>query len=228
MKRNGEEYLDNWIPFASAGDFIVVVPEFSRRYFPKDADYSLGRVLGEHDSKKWAFSVPDHLFDYLKTRLKLRADKYRVFGHSAGAQFVHRWLLFRPSNRADIIIAANPGWYTMPEWDPKKTTFSFPYSLVGSPIEQQQIREAFARQFILMLGEHDTDPQHKHLNRSPGAMAQGLHRFARGQTFFATARDIARRINSAFAWKLVVVLGSGHDSAAMARFAVNYTYGQAS
>ena len=134
VERYGEEYLGNWIASAKARRFMVVVPEFSRRHYPKDTDYSLGRVLNEPDPRKWAFAVPDHLFDHLKARLKLRADTYRAFGHSAGGQFVHRWLLFRPDNRASIIIAANSGWYTMPQWDPEKSTLSFPFSLIGSPI----------------------------------------------------------------------------------------------
>lgn len=222
VERNGEEYLGNWIALAKTGRFMVVVPEFSRRHYPKGADYSLGRVLDEPDPRKWAFAVPDHLFDYLKARLKLRADTYRAFGHSAGGQFVHRWLLFRPDNRASIIIAANPGWYTMPEWDPENTTLSFPFSLVGSPIGKQRLQEALSRRFTLMLGERDTNPQHKNLNRSRGAVAQGAHRFERGQTFFAAARDAARRLDSAFAWDLVVVPDAAHDNAAMAKAAVDY------
>lgn len=222
VARNGEEYLGNWIASAKAGRFIVVVPEFSRRHYPKDTDYSLGRVLNEPDPRKWAFAVPDHLFDHLKARLKLRADTYRAFGHSAGGQFVHRWLLFRPDNRASVIIAANPGWYTMPEWDPENSTLSFPFSLVGSPIGQKQLQEALSRPFTLMLGERDTDPKHKTLNRSPGALAQGAHRLKRGQTFFAAARDAARRLGSVFAWDLVVVPNTAHDNAAMAMAAVNH------
>ena len=222
VERNGETYLDHWIALATAGRFMVVAPEFSRRHYPQDTDYNLGRVLDESDPRKWAFAVPDHLFDYLKARLQLRADTYQAFGHSAGGQFVHRWLLFQPDNHASSIIAANPGWYTMPVWDPEQTTFSFPFSLIGSPLGQQRLHEALARRFTLMLGERDTNPQHKYLNRSPGAMAQGAHRFERGQTFFAAARAAARQLGAALAWDLVIVPDAAHDNAAMAKAAVDY------
>ncbi len=222
VERNGEEYLGNWIGFAKAGRFIVVVPEFSRRHYPKGADYSLGRVLDEPEPEKRAFAVPDHLFEYLKARLQLHAETYRAFGHSAGGQFVQRWLLFRPDSHASIIIAANPGWYTMPEWNPEKTPFSFPFSLIGSPIGQEQLQQALSRRFTLMLGERDIDPRDKNLNRSRGASAQGVHRLERGQTFFAAARDAARRLGISFVWDLVVVPGARHDNAAMGQAAVEY------
>ena len=222
VERNGEEYLGNWIGFAKAGRFIVVVPEFSRKHYPKDADYSLGRALDEPDPEKRAFAVPDHLFGYLKARLQLHAGTYRAFGHSAGGQFVQRWFLFRPDSHASIIIAANPGWYTLPEWNPERTRFPFPFSLVGSPIGQQQLQQALSRRFTLMLGDRDIDPRDKNLNRSPGASAQGVHRFERGQHFFAAAREAAERVGVPFMWDLVVVAGARHDNAAMGRAAVEY------
>src|SRR5215470_13544839 len=222
VERNGEEYLGNWIGFAKAGRFIVVVPEFSRKHYPKDADYSLGRALDEPDPEKRPFAVPDHLFEHLKSRLQFDAATYRAFGHSAGGQFVQRWLLFRPESRASVIIAANPGWYTLPEWNPERVRFPFPFSLVGSPIGQQQLQQALSRRFTLMLGERDIDPRDKNLNRSPGASAQGVHRFERGQNFFVAAREAAGRLGLPFVWDLVVVPGARHDNFAMARAAVEY------
>ena len=62
-----------------------------------------------------------------------------------------RWLLFRPRrSRKHRQSRPMPGWYTMPSWDPEKTTFSFPFSLVGSPIGQPQLKEALSRRFVLM------------------------------------------------------------------------------
>ena len=110
----------------------------------------------------------------------------------------------------------------MPLWELAKTAFSFPFSLIGSPLGQQRLHEALARRFTLMLGERDTNPQHKYLNRSPGAMAQGAHRFERGQTFFAAARAAARQLGAAFAWDLVIVPNAAHDNTAMAKAAVDY------
>ena len=57
VKRNGEEYLDNWVAFAKERRFIVITPEFSRQYFPEDDDYILGRSTTEKDPNKWAFDA---------------------------------------------------------------------------------------------------------------------------------------------------------------------------
>ena len=40
---------------------------------------------------------------------------YYLFGHSAGAQFVHRLLLMVPDGRYAALVAANAGWYTVPD-----------------------------------------------------------------------------------------------------------------
>ncbi len=161
VQRNAETYLDHWIPFAGGvnpggkpageGKFIVIAPEFKRQYFPNDDDYSLGRSTVEADPEKWAFAVPEHLFDELVSRYGLKAKSYRLFGHSAGGQFVHRLHLFYPQHRANPIIAANPGWYTQLEWGNTDTKFRFPYNTTGSRVDPARARAALSRPFILML-----------------------------------------------------------------------------
>ena len=38
-----------------------------------------------------------------------------MFGHSAGGQFVHRFVQFKPNSRVNYAISANAGWYTVPD-----------------------------------------------------------------------------------------------------------------
>jgi poly(3-hydroxybutyrate) depolymerase len=225
VQRNAETYLDYWVPLAQSAKekFIIVAPEFTRKYFPQDDDYSLGRTKVESDSEKWAFAVPEHLFDELKTRFGLKAMTYRLFGHSAGGQFVHRLHMFYPQHRANPIIAANPGWYTMFEWGEMGKTatksFAFPYSTKGSKINDMRARQALSRPFILMLGDADIDPHDQSLNRSAGANAQGEFRFARGKQFFENAKDAAKQLGVQFAWKQVIVPAVAHDGKRMSQAA---------
>ena len=220
VKRNGEDYLDHWVEFASAGKFIVVAPEFGRKYFPKDADYSLGRSSVEADPAKWGFAVPEHLFDGLKARYGLTVDTYRMFGHSAGGQFVQRMHLFIANHRADPIIAANPGWYTVPEWGIGKTTHKFPYNTIGSRVDAARAKEAMSCTFILMLGSKDTDPNDPVLNKSAGANEQGSNRFARGEYFFTTSINAAKTLGANFSWQKKTVDGVGHSGPRMSAAAV--------
>jgi poly(3-hydroxybutyrate) depolymerase len=228
VKRNGEEYLDNWVAFAKERNFIVITPEFSRQYFPEDDDYSLGRSNTEKDPNKWAFAVPEHLFDELKSRYGFAAETYRMFGHSAGGQFVHRMHLFNPQHRASPIIAANPGWYTEFEWGLLfATKFTFPYTTIGSRIDEARTKAALGRPFVLLLGDKDIDPDDPSLNKSAGANMTGLNRFARGNHFFENAQRAAQRLDVKFPWRLQVVRGVAHDNAGMAAAAIKLMYPEA-
>lgn len=225
VKRNGEEYLDNWVAFAKERNFIVITPEFSRQYFPEDDDYSLGRSTTEKDPNKWTFAVPEHLFDELKSRYGFTADTYRMFGHSAGGQFVHRMHLFIPQHRANPIIAANAGWYTEFEWGMLfAARFKYPYNTSGSPIDDARTKAALSRPFVLMLGDKDTDLNDPNLNKSAGANLSGLNRYARGQNFFDNARRASQRLNVSFPWQLQVVRGVAHDNPGMAAAAIKFMY----
>ncbi len=224
VKRNGEQYLDNWVEFAKARKFIVVAPEFTRKYFPKDDDYSLGRSTVEADPAKWGFAVPEHLFDELKARYGFAAGSYRMFGHSAGGQFVHRLHLFNPNHRADPIVAANPGWYTLPQWGIEATSYKFPYNTIGSRVDATIARRALSRPFVLMLGNRDTVGNDPSLNKSAGANEQGRNRLARGENFYAAAIIAAKDLGATFSWQKKYVAGVGHDNAGMAKAAIALMY----
>jgi len=76
-----------------------------------------------------------------------------------------------------------------------------------------------------MLGDADSDPNHRSLPRQSAAMAQGPHRFARGQNFYNTSRQIAERTHQVFNWSCVIVPGVAHDNAGIARAAIRIIKG---
>ena len=213
VKRDASNYRDYWELPADNGGFIVIAPEFSR--WPKAAAYNLGDVQAEGDPDKWAFSVIEHLFDEMRDGQK----DYRIFGHSAGAQFVQRMALFLPDNRASVMIAANPGWYTMPEWRKDKGAQPFPYSLVEARVGEAELRKALAKRVVLMLGEKDADPDDENLNKSAGAMKQGETRVERGENFFMAATAAANELGVKFAWELVELPDVAHDGQTMSKAA---------
>lgn len=221
IKRNGEDYRDDWAAYAKKYHFLLVVPEFSEEYFPKDA-YQFGNV-DNPDRKQWTFMVIERLFDKVRERESLSTSKYVLFGHSAGAQFVHRFMLFMPSPRVEVAISANAGSYTMPVFSGNGVP-AFPWSLDRSIVSDAQLKADFAQPMLVMLGEDDTDPNHKFLPREPEAMAEGPYRFARGQKFFATAKQQAQSMSAPFNWKLVTVPGVGHSDSGMAAAAVKYLF----
>jgi poly(3-hydroxybutyrate) depolymerase len=214
LLRQGGAVLKAWTPLADRYGFIVVVPQFDDASYKGSANYNTGRVLTagrRNDPATWSFAVIEELFDEVKTRYGLKTNGYTVFGHSAGAQFTHRFLQLVPGARVDRAIAANAGWYTM--MDPMQP---YPWGLGGLGLQPDDECRAFSRALVLLLGDADTDPNHDQLNREPQAMTQGLHRFARGQNFFSASRERAKALGCDFAWTLRSVAGVGHEFDKMA------------
>ncbi len=137
---------------------------------------------------------------------------YTVYRHSAGSQFVHRFLFFKCDARAQRYLAANAGWYTFA--DP---AIAYPFDLGSIPIGKEGLRAALAKDVVLLLGDEDNDRNQSALNRSDGAMVQGPHRFARGQAFFEAARTYAEQRRWEFGWSLRVVEGVAHSNGGMAQ-----------
>ena len=222
VKRNAGDYRDYWISSADKYRFIVLAPEFSSALWPHAAAYNLGDVAAQPDPAKWTFSAIEHLFDAVRTT---QAD-YRIFGHSAGGQFVHRMLLFLPDNRASIMVSANPGWYTMPEWRKQDAKDPFPFSLVGARVGESELRRALGRRYVLMLGTSDVDPDADNLSKTAGAEREGASRYERGKNFFRAAAAAPKTLNVPFAWKLDEVAGVAHQGSVMSRRAADLIYGQ--
>ena len=222
VKRDASRYRDHWELIADRHGLIVVAPEFAQRHWPRAAGYNLGDVAEQDDREKWAFSAIEHLFDEVREG---QAD-YRIFGHSAGAQFIQRMVLFRPDHRASVAVAANPGWYTMPEWREDRKVEPFPYSLVKARVGEKELRRALERRFVLMVGEKDDDPDDENLNKTEGARKQGANRVERGENFFKAATAVAGELGVKFAWELVEVPDTAHDGAAMAKAAAEHLYGK--
>lgn len=221
VKRNASDYRDHWERIADRYGLLVVAPEFSRANWPRGAGYSRGDVDAGDDRERWAFAAIEHLFDEVRTTQK----DYRLFGHSAGGQFAQRFHLFMPGHRAAQVIAANPGWYTLPEWRADRVKFAWPHSLAGAKVGEPEVRQAFSRRFWLLLGEADTDAGDPNLDQSEGSNAQGENRLARGEHFFAAATTLAREMGVPLQWQLSYVAGTAHDGARMSRAAADLAYG---
>jgi len=223
VKRNASYYRDLWVDLADRYKFMVIAPEFAQKDYPKAAWYNLGGVSETENPEKWTYAAIDHLFEEMRDG---QAD-YRIFGHSAGAQFVERMLLLRPQSKASLYAAGNPGWHLLPEWRKDKgVDQSFPYSLIGSKSGEAQAREAFGRKFILLLGEKDSDPDDENLNKTDGAMKQGATRVERGESFFKIATRVSGDIGAKFEWQLVEVPEVAHDALGMSNALGVQIYGK--
>ncbi len=74
-----------------------------------------------NDPDEWTCSVLDPLFDYIVADISGTQQKYNAWGHSAGAQFLHRLFMYLPNSKIDVAVCSNAGWYTVTE-----NTVSYP------------------------------------------------------------------------------------------------------
>lgn len=215
LRRDADAYRAAWAGHAEAGGFLLVCPGFDRTGFPGDRWYNLGNVVDgaglAQPPAAWSFAALDHAVDAARAACGAERPGFVLYGHSAGAQFVHRYLLLTGAPRVSRTVIANAGWYSMPRRD-----IAFPYGLGGTQATEAALAGALGRPVILLLGEADRDPHHPQLRHDAGADAQGTNRFDRGQAFFAAAAAAARRLGVPFAWRLATVPGIGHSNSGMA------------
>ena len=220
--RNADLYRDDCIRLAQEYRVLLLVPEFSRALYPTNDSYNFGNLFDEAGApvpeSRSSFSVIDRVFDELRGRTPIERDSYTIFGHSAGAQFVHRFMTHRQPKRVEAAVSANAGSYLLPLLGEE-----YPIG-VKNAVSEAQMRDFFARRHMIFLGEADNDPNASHLPSSPAAMRQGPHRFARGHFYFETAKAEAARLGCPFNWSLIAVPGVGHEGGLMASAAAPHLF----
>jgi predicted esterase len=223
--RNAEAYRRHWMGIAEEKGYLLLVPEFSKEEFPGSRAYNLGFVHNTdgtpNPESQWSYTAIEDIFAAVRSANRLAARSYFLYGHSAGAQFVHRLVMLKPAARFRVAIAANAGWYLMPDFDVR-----YPYGLSGAGIDPDRLALAFGRRLIVLLGDRDIDPEHPSLHRTSEAMRQGIHRYERGQRFYETARRKAAEIGAPFAWSLKIAPGVTHSDARMVPHAARLLAGE--
>jgi len=220
--RNGADYCDFFVESSERYGFLVVAPEFSEAQYAHPHEYNYGAMWRPDGAftpqSQWLFPVVDAVFADAAVRLGSTRGRYFLFGHSAGAQVVHRLVTFGWSPSIEGVVAANAGSYTMPTM-----AEDFPFGLRGAPAAD--LAALFSRPMTIHLGDQDNDPNHHQLPREPGAMRQGPHRLARGQRYFDFARAEAARLGVPFTWRLAIAPGVEHSGGDMAPFAARELFG---
>ena len=205
-KRNAEEYRDQWIEAAKDLNLLVVVPEFSEKNFSEVWGFNYGNVMSPEsepiEKKLHAFSSISPLANEAIEKFKLKSNNWGIYGHGAGAHFVHRYVLHQPEANHTLAIAANLGWYL------SMTDQQWPFGLTNSGIEDAQLKQAFSKYFLLMLGKADTStkPNSPYAKEHWDSISlQGEHRLARGRNFFKSAVEKSKEVDQFFKWGMVEV-----------------------
>jgi poly(3-hydroxybutyrate) depolymerase len=136
----------------------------------------------------------------------LDATRFRLFGHSSGAQFAHRYLMAHP-HRVESAVIAGARWYTLPD-----TSRKFPFGI--RPTKRLPDLafnpEQYLRVPITVLdGTLDTD---KEVFRNSAIISalQGDHRLARARHWVSAMRQQAQAHGMPSLVELVEIEGIGH------------------
>lgn len=247
--RDADEYRDSWKEASEKYGVLILSPQYPKQEYDFGG-YHLGGVM--HDlnlencvsykkksnivhldeskfsykinanSEEWIFNDFDRIFDSVVSTLGSRQTRYDIFGHSAGGQILHRFVLFHHNSKANRILASNSGFYTMPD-----LTSSVPYGLKDTQVGNQHLKASFKKELVLFLGELDNENETGGiLLRSPTFDKQGFHRLERGKYFYREAKLTASTLNVDFKWKLEIIPHIGHDFRKMGAAAAKYLYGR--
>lgn len=226
-ERSGLVQRGVWRNLAEEHGFIILAPQFVHKNGYLENDYQFGGVSETakefvlKPEEKWTYQMIENLFDYFKECTGSTAETYDMFGHSAGGQFVHRYLLMMPNARVGIAVAGNPGNYTYPvaedlvspnglSADPS----GWPFSFKNTPFAtDERLRAFFKRNLVILVGTKDTELMKEGTPENAVALLQGKHRHERGWNYFIMGQNIARAKGFEFNWKIQDVPEAGHSSA---------------
>jgi len=218
---------DCWAAHADSLNALIVAPEFDQVAFPDALAYNYGNVgtFNNHVNsirprEVWSYNILGRLFEYVRHATFSQRSQFTLFGHSAGAQFAHRFLALTRRGLADPVICANAGWYMLPD-----NGVEYPAGAAGTGFGDDDLRRYLASRMIILLGEADINETEEGLPRSAAALAQGGHRLARGMFYFDHCKNVASQLDAPFGWSLSTAPGVGHDDAEIVAAAVKILQG---
>ena len=247
--RNGDDYRDSWVEAAEKYNVLILSPSYSEKDYdfsnyhmaglinnfkfnkkPRKEKYNNRYVLKIDDedisydaynnSKSLIFSDFDRLFDIAIKKLGTNQSQYDIFGHSAGGQIAHRLALFKPNTKVNRILASNSGSYTAPVFETK-----LPFGIQDAKLSDEHLKHAFKEKLTLFIGELDNENgTGGTLLHSPTVNKQGLHRYARAQYFYKTAKKAAKNLNTPINWQLKIIPNIGHNYRLIGKAAAEHLY----
>jgi hypothetical protein len=218
--RNAASAIERWKPYADAHGILVIAPEFSKEHYPEARQYNRGNVRDANGEFRppadWTFTTIEEIFEQVRKAIPGAPSSYSIQGHSAGGQFVHRMVLMAPHYRFDTAVAANAGWYLLPD-----ENYRYPCGVENIPRQWIDLAASYAGKLVITLGTDDDDHRARWLNHGNCAEMQGANRYDRGRFFYDYARTDSLYRGSLLNWELVEVPGVGHDADGMVHAGAN-------
>jgi hypothetical protein len=215
--RDSEKYLDIWKKFTEDKNIILVAPEFKRadyedyEYLNISDDYGvLNKNLNEHLHNSLSI-----FFSFFKSKYNLEIDTYKLYGHSGGAQFVHRLLLFSDYDNVSSAVIAGARSYTF------LNNENYPYGLKESNhLSDKKIKRYLSQRVTFLIGNQDIKKfESSKKNNIQAKAMQGNNRFEVGINYFNNLITVSERQKIPLRWKFQIAKGVAHDNEKMSLLA---------
>ena len=214
VARNGRTYRDYWLDLVDDAKILAISIEVPEATFPEYLWYNFGNLHGKDGTANpradWTFGIVPRLFDTLRAEGVTRRERYGLFGHSAGGQFVHRMLSFGYRDRVAIAVSANAGTYAMPDLD-----IPWPFGLGETELTPDRLRDLVAFPITVMAGTEDTRTTGKFFPKGPRSLRQGPTRYHRAHSYVRLGHAAAEALGTRCAWRVIDVPGVGHHGGGM-------------
>ena len=221
--RDTQRFHASWLSFAKEDTFAVVTIGANKKYFPDEYSYNAGNVITPRgkpvESNLWLFTAIEKVFQSVKNRYGFEANKFYLFGHSAGGGFVHRYMLFMPDAPVEKAVSANPAFVTLPD-----KSENYPFGLKNISINSAMMRRWLESDLGIFLGANDLGPRTQPLSNGPKARKQGPNCLSRGKKLFREAKRDAKNRNVEFGWTLKIVPRVGHNNKLIAPHARDFLF----
>lgn len=211
---NARKYLARWISFAEDQRLLVVAPIFENSEYGS-FDGSQGVPAGGYRGLYGKHFGADTFLDKVASRLGSQISGFDgrviLYGHSAGGQFVSRYLVRHPERVKTAVISAS-GRYPYPD-----QSAPWPYGMGATAvnINGKTIKDlpdpktwlaATHIKTTVVVGANDTDPQ----PARPGHKGTTRLEFARH--WVEDMNQLATQHNFQPLWNLILVPNTGHSS----------------
>ena len=216
--RDVKKYLNLWLEDAKDKNVILVAPHFTKENYPNFGTLQIAKSSGKilNDQSNNLTNSISSFFTYFKNKYNLESSTYRIFGFSAGSQFVHRYLMYGKDTRTEKAVLGSAGWYTFLNEE------KYPYGTKNMPIEKERYEWFLSRRVLFILGNKDNDPNHPTLNLSKGAKKQGNNRYERGQNYFDNLLNFSQKNKIPFRWRYKVVPSLDHNTEMLSKNAIPF------
>lgn len=212
--RNGRDYRDYWLRHVDELAILTIAIEFTEEAFPDYLWYHFGNMHDENGTpnprKLWTYGIDERLFAALRAQGVTRRERYGLFGHSAGGQFVHRMLSFGYRGRVAIAVSANAGTYAMPD-----LAVAWPFGLGETGLDHDALRSLLEFPITVMTGTKDTKTTGRFFPKGPRSMRQGATRHERAHNYVRAGHQAAEALGTRCAWTVINIPNVGHGGERM-------------